>query len=347
MDSVLRDVTVISRDDAWAIGGSYVSEEGGRGRTLILHWDGSRWSAIRHPQGRDDSLLAVDAASASDVWAVGLGHPQGLILHWDGEGWHGVLAENPRTTFWHLTSVVAFARDDAWAVGVTVNRGVSATLTEHWDGVRWSIVGSPDPPQPDDVSLSAGFTAVGGSTSSDVWAAGTWNLGGPADTFDGLHTLIEHWDGDSWALLPSPDDPDDERITNYLVSVSAAGPANAWAVGLASKAQGFGGRSDRQLLEHWDGSAWRVTPGASLQGRTSLSDVMTVSSEQAWAVGSRTAQPDAKTLIERWNGTSWASERVTSVRGSLTGLAGRVPGEIWAVGVRGYRHQRTLAMSCT
>ena len=305
MDNYLSDVTVNSSDDAWAVGGAYVPEEGGRGRTLILHWEGSRWRAVRHPQGRDDGLLAVSAASMADVWSVGLGHPQGLILHWDGTGWHRVLAENPRTRFWHLEDVVAFAHDDAWAVGVTVNNGVGAPLVEHWDGVRWSIVASPDPPQPEEGVASAAFTAIAGSSPSDVWAVGTWNVGGPSGSFDGLHTFIEHWDGDRWSMVASPDAPDVARTTDYVVAVSAAQPSEAWVVGLVTKGEGFGGPSDRQLLEHWDGSAWLVTPGAVLPGRTSLSDVVALSPQEAWAVGSARAQPDARTLIERWDGTSW------------------------------------------
>jgi hypothetical protein len=137
------------------------------------------------------------------VWAVGVGHPQGLILHWDGVRWRRVLAENPRTRFWHLEGVFAFSHDDAWAVGVTVDNGVGATLAEHWDGVRWSIVASPDPP-PSEGNTSAAFTAVAGSTPSDVWAAGTWNAGGPSGSLDGFHTLIEHWGGDRWVIVESP-----------------------------------------------------------------------------------------------------------------------------------------------
>jgi hypothetical protein len=346
MANFLSAATVISSDDAWAVGGAYVPEEGGRGRTLILHWDGFRWRAVRHPQGRDDALLAVSAASATDVWSVGLGHPQGLILHWDGTLWRRVLAENPRTRFWHLEDVVAFAHDDAWAVGVTVNNGVGAPLIEHWDGVRWNVVASPDPPQPEEGVASGALTAVAGSSPSDVWAVGAWNVGGPSGSFDGLHTLIEHWDGDRWAIIASPDAPDVVRITEYLVAASAAGPSDAWAVGLVTKDQGFGGRPDRQLLEHWDGTAWRVSPGAVLPGRTSLSDVVAMTPQEAWAVGSAQAQPVARTLIERWNGTSWTDDSTPVVSGSLFGVAAGSSGEIWAVGGAGYRHQRTLAMLC-
>lgn len=103
----------------------------------------------------------------------------------------------------------------------TVSKGVGATLIEHWDGTRWSIIPSPNPPPSAGHATSAGLTSVGASSTSDVWAVGSWNVGCPSGGCSGgvVHTLTERWDGTSWAIVPSPDTPGIVRTVDYLVSV--------------------------------------------------------------------------------------------------------------------------------
>jgi hypothetical protein len=46
--------------------------DGGVVRGLILHWAGTAWASVASPDpGSDTSLSAIDAVSASDIWAVG------------------------------------------------------------------------------------------------------------------------------------------------------------------------------------------------------------------------------------------------------------------------------------
>jgi hypothetical protein len=81
--------------------------------------DAARAGAIPGPVvgGR---LYDVAAASASDVWAVGLGDNGSLIMH---------CRLNP------LWGVAVIGRDDAWAVGST---DYETTLILHWNGTSWS-----------------------------------------------------------------------------------------------------------------------------------------------------------------------------------------------------------------
>ena len=70
------------------------------------------------------------------------------ILHWNGQVWIAVTAPSPGLEPF-LTSVVALAPNNAWAVGETtlpVNSSESTgqTLIEHWDGTSWSVVHSPN-----------------------------------------------------------------------------------------------------------------------------------------------------------------------------------------------------------
>lgn len=86
---------------------------------------------------------------------------------------------------------MASSSGDIWAVGITnpTRCGFSGrncgTLTEHWNGVRWTVVASPNPPSVY-LNMLRGVSAVSGD---DIWAVGTT---------DYTSTLIVHWNGTSW-----------------------------------------------------------------------------------------------------------------------------------------------------
>src|SRR6185437_7900053 len=67
--SELFNVTALSRDDVWAVG-AYGSQTA---RTLIEHFDGTRWSVIPSPTvGKYANFLyGLAAVSPRDIWAVG------------------------------------------------------------------------------------------------------------------------------------------------------------------------------------------------------------------------------------------------------------------------------------
>jgi hypothetical protein len=66
----LTGVTATSASNAWAVG----SRGTGTGaEPILLHWDGSRWAAVKSPDPvpGDFSLNAVAASSATNAWTVG------------------------------------------------------------------------------------------------------------------------------------------------------------------------------------------------------------------------------------------------------------------------------------
>jgi hypothetical protein len=82
----------------------------------------------------------------------------------------------------------------------------------------WVVVPSPNP------SSSANYlTSVSALSESDVWA-----VGGFEDTNFRLMTLIEHWDGATWSVVPSPNP---SATGDYLGGVLALAQNNVWAVG--------------------------------------------------------------------------------------------------------------------
>ena len=149
----LTGVTAFSSHDAWVVGSFFDNMD--TEQALVEHWNGSSWQAITglNPVGSPGSFLqGVAAVSHKDVWAIGSTNPPGggtlqtLIEHWNGSSWQIVSSPN-FPGYSELESVAAVPYDeDVWTVGRALNQISSfVTLTEAWDGARWSIVPSPNP----------------------------------------------------------------------------------------------------------------------------------------------------------------------------------------------------------
>jgi hypothetical protein len=88
----LNAVTAISETAAWAVGGGedHATDPATGQAYDIASWDGSGWSPVDGSTSAagDDWVLSIDAASATDVWAVGyFPYGQSLFLHYDGSSW--------------------------------------------------------------------------------------------------------------------------------------------------------------------------------------------------------------------------------------------------------------------
>jgi hypothetical protein len=285
--SYLQGISAVSANDAWAVGNYFANEDLTKVKTLIMHWDGTRWSTIASPSPNGYVNLAdVSAVSASDAWAVGLQRTEtettNLIMHWDGTSWTRVrnaLPGGPEQLF----GVSARSATDAWAVGHYDNGTQDYQgLVEHWDGTSWTVVPSPSL----GVVELRGIAAV---SAHDVWAVGSKG---------GTKTLIEHWDGTSWTEVTSPSPSADSS----LWAVSASSADDVWAVG--SYAYGADGYTNT-LVEHWDGTSWTQVSSPTPGGDDRLFGVSAVSASAAWVVGDTYDLSVRRTIIEHWNGTKW------------------------------------------
>jgi hypothetical protein len=314
-------VAAASATNAWAVG---EQAEG----ALIERWDGAAWSVAASPAD-ERYLLAVAALSSSDVWAVG--KKEGGIYayrtvteHWDGAAWTVIPSPNPSKDPLYgvnvLQSVVALAPDDAWAAGwQTINGGAGLDVVAmHWNGTRWSLVGTPDIENPL-------FSSLAGLAADDVWAAGS------SFAFASPHrTLAEHWDGTSWQIVPTPNIAGAE---NVLASVAAIASDDVWAVGQTS----LDGSRARTLVEHWNGTSWVIVPSPNADPSwNSLTGVAAISANDVWAVGVRGQGTSQRTLIEHWDGASWSivtSPNPQRDRGNAAvGVAPDLSGGAWSVG---------------
>jgi hypothetical protein len=156
----------------------------------------------------------------------------------------------------------------------------------------------------------------------DVWAVGERQ-----DNAGTFRTLVEHWNGRRWSVVPSPNPG---ATGNCLFDVAAAGPRDAWAVGQRS-----GTDTDTPLVEHWNGHRWTVVtvPSAGLTG--SLLQGVAVSGTEVWAVGqSDDAADQARPLVEHLAHGTWTARRITSLGSGFSNVTGVaiVSRTAWLVG---------------
>ena len=167
------------------------------------------------------------------------------------------------------------------------------------------------------------FRAVDGTSAKDVWAVGS----GPAGT------LIEHWNGAKWQVVPSPSPGTGAVPENELTGVAAISPANAWAVGFYASGPDPFDLTTSALIEHWNGHAWTRVPcpcASTGNGAPELASISAVSKSDIWAVGAGAKSP----LIIHWNGKKWS---IASLPGSaedqLSGVSATSATSALAVGV--------------
>ena len=98
LDDSLSGVSVLSASDAWAVGAfGHGHSQFSPKNTLVLHWNGSRWTQVPAPNPRGVGtspftvLASVSARTPSDAWAVGCACSNDadttLVLHWNGTAW--------------------------------------------------------------------------------------------------------------------------------------------------------------------------------------------------------------------------------------------------------------------
>lgn len=219
--NALYGIDALSSRNAWAVGNYCLARcRGTLGRfgTLILRWNGRRWTRVKSPSvSRASNVLGdVTATGPGDVWATGyscrgpstcleLLHSRHLlIVHWNGRRWSKVTAPS-KGQLSELGAVAATSAANAWAVGdycVTISKCSNfdrlRTLILHWNGRKWSQVRSPNPGP---ASSLGGLAMV---SPADAWATGSYCI---TTTCSQMHTLIAHWNGTRWSAVTSPSTP--------------------------------------------------------------------------------------------------------------------------------------------
>jgi hypothetical protein len=325
----ISGVTATSVGNAWAVGYSGIYND--NQKTLLLHWNGSKWTQVTTPKPVYGELDGVYATSADNAWAVGFtstadgDNDESLIMHWNGKAW----SRNAPTVPGYLMAV-AQASGNVWAVG----ESYGPALAMHRTGGRWYVVPAPGPAVAEflcvavtgaDSAWAGGQVGDGANPSANLllrWNGSLWKpvrspMQGADNGVYGLATgphgtvlavgnnvspksgnttpLSMVWNGRTWRKVPVP------GSVSGLGNDGSIPGGTAWAVGNASNGP---------ALLRWTGKAWTQVAGPQVASQDYLYAVAASSTRNAWAVGTSAASDSdnavTQTLILHWNGKTWS-----------------------------------------
>lgn len=310
---------------------------GGPTGLLAERWDGARWVIVPAPRPPavpvpgSGTLAGVSCASAASCTAVGWQFTTAptsqvpLAEHWDGGIWSAQPVPNP---VFHgqgsqLAAVSCTSRRACTAVG---ERGSvpSATLAERWDGRRWAVQPTVNPPGDDKPLVGVACTSAASCTAVGyhVLSRGL-----------GL-TLAEHWNGARWARQHTPGPPVVPAGGGSLTAVGCSSAAACTAVGIANNVL--------PVIDRWNGARWVLqhSPRVQHPGPGELWSVSCPAAAVCLAAGDTgengSPSGDAHALAERWDGRAWVIQRVPEPPGtaysSLKGISCTSPVACTAVG---------------
>ncbi len=333
----LSGVTVLGANNAWAVGevnfydrnrGGYVDE------TYALHWDGRLWRRVPTPSPKRCSncvrtrsrLYAIDAISATDIWAGGsfdTRHPtsgfvgdQMLLLHYDGKSWKHIPPVFPRFGSPHQSSsgtrieaIEAISTKDVWFFGFwsgdpNIPRGA---LALHYDGSQFRFHKMPWAG-----NGYVSFYAADSAGPNEVWAVGKSGV-----LFrQGQETFVMRWNGSSWTRMHPPASSSLQyRLTSVLVRSSK----DVWISGYEQKPSQY--TTAVPYVVHWDGSKFTRTKAPGFI--PNLVDA----GGSVLGVG---------TKIHLWTGTAWKQiADLKRPRALIEDAAAVGPNDVFLVGLDG------------
>jgi hypothetical protein len=271
--------------------------------------------------GDQTNLVAAYAPGRNNLWTVGFFRTGigafamvPVIDHFDGKAW--TIVPSPRPAASVLTAIDGTSAADIWAIGREMTQNHAVSIIEHYDGHVWTRVTSPSP-----VTDYLDLGAIAVVSPSDVWVAGDYV--GSDSVF---RTLIEHYDGNDWSIVPSPNFG---TGSNYLTAMTVF-DGQPWVVGRA-----YDGTSYRPMALRWSGSKWsgHLLPRSG-SGDEALNAVVTAG-RTLWAVGNKTNDAGTqRTLTMRYHAGTWTVVRSPNLGGGDNVFYGAVSSRrtIWAVG---------------
>ncbi len=286
--SELADVSCPDTSNCMAVGTS-------RHGTLAESWDGSAWTIVPSPAPTGaiaSNLISVSCSTPTSCAAVGSsvkgsGATVTVAAEWNGSTWTLVPSPNRSgATGTELDGVSCASPSSCVAVGDSFNSvGNSVTVAESWNGVRWSIVPSPNPTKGQENTLSS-VSCI--STTNCTAVGDDWAL--PGETV----VLVEMWNGAKWSLV---------------AGAGASGFLNGVSCSAFSECMAVGDSVTGTLVEQQNGPGWSVLPSPNPRGvsASSLSAVSCASPSSCHAVGYSIGSGSDTTynLAETWNGHHW------------------------------------------
>jgi hypothetical protein len=266
--------------------------------TAIGRWNGTAWRTAAAPTGGSQSSISrIACASASQCLTIGEfwdgTQRRSLAEKWNGSSWSyergPTRPAGARFVTWNdlecpsVTSCIAIG---SYSVDSTGH-----PLAERWNGSTWTTLSFAQPAGATSVTLE-GLTCT---SATSCHAVGSY-LTASAVTA----TLVEHWNGTGWSVVPSPNPPG--AAVSRLRGVSCPSATNCVAVGYSDGVT---------LIEHWNGSTWTIVPSPNHADGNGLDIVSCASATSCLAVGTYAVQGRTFAFVYpfalSWDGSSWSN----------------------------------------
>lgn len=283
--------------------------------------------------------LSITNGTNHSGWCASTGDP----LPANGSIGYGPLVVASSTNIWTLgLSIQSVSVSDSHSL-----QNISFTsFLQHWDGTQWNRAITADTTpllnslkaedksqyQGDGMTLFRGIATI---SANDIWAVGGFSIPSPNLKIGVIgHSLIEHWNGHQWQLVPSPDGV--VQGNNFLSSLAVISASNIWAVGEMSAASTRSSVVSAPLVEHWDGKSWSLIHlPASIHGET-LDSITATSANDIWATGTVTSDGPASDvpLVVHWDGQSWHAVTLPTAfhREILPSITATSAQDVWITG---------------
>lgn len=322
----LNSISCTSATNCAAVGYRSPTQTSGS-TSLTEKWNGTKWSVVASPDPAGSSGTSLDGVactSAKSCLAVGsyfISSSRTTLVaaeKWNGTKWALVSAPSPSGfTSTYLSAITCTSSTNCWAVGSSSSTSRYATLTERWNGSKWSIVSSPNP----STAKPDVLTGVACGSASQCWTVGYWFPG----SFSG--SLTEKWNGSKWSVVTTP-----ATSSGQLTGGSCTSSPACLAVGI--------GGNLLAIAQHWNGTKWAATQPSTPSGASTseLNAAACTGASACESVGTYdVASTTNPTLGESWNGSTWTLQAMPSISGSvyatLEGLACPTSGDCWAAGL--------------
>jgi hypothetical protein len=225
LDNVLVSVSCSSAEACTAVG-----YDNGTGAVKLLaeRWNGKVWTIEEPPTPKgENSELAGVSCSATEActsvgWNVtGANVVAPLVERWNGKEWATQEAPKPKALS-YLRGVSCPALEACSAVGDAYNTSEHpGPLAEHWNGKEWSV--EETSPEVAEGGL-LGISCVSTDACTAAGYRGWFTL-----EKDDESTLVQHWNGEEWAIEETSDPA--SAKSSLLESVSCVASGSCIAAG--------------------------------------------------------------------------------------------------------------------
>jgi hypothetical protein len=278
---------------------------------LVERWNGTKWAVLTSPG--NVAAGAVSCPTTTYCTVVGSGSNGPMAERWNGTTWTVQPTPNPASGHRTLYAVSCSSASACTAVGIYFEKsGGTSPNVERWNGKAWAIQPTPSA-HGSALSELLGVSCV---SASVCVAVGDYINGSGIDL-----TLVERWNGSTWAIQPTPN-PSGASVAGFDAA-SCSSATSCTAVGWYYNGTPAG---DLTLAEHWNGTLWVLqnTPNPSGDTfNTMLNAVSCPSATACTAGGSFYNGSTSVTLAEGWTGGSWVIQptSTTPVDAGFSGVS--------------------------